>query len=120
MTDAPSTEKEFRASLTAEEREAFNAAWIAKKLSHPQCELCSHTNSFRLSDTIVTAVPVEHCDGAWRLKIPGATIQPSVTLTCSHCGNTKLINFLVLGVDPDHIPPMGGEDALNAFKRADG
>ena len=60
------------------------------------CPICGNRN-FNLNPTglvylVLQPIPVQ------RLQIGGASL-PSIVLTCDNCGNTQLLNALVLGLD---------------------
>lgn len=58
------------------------------------CTLCGQFAGFRVSDGFVFLAREDLVD---QLEVSG-TGYPMVLLTCNHCGDTHLINLLVLGL----------------------
>lgn len=110
MVDAHKSQQD---ELTSEEIDEVLRI-LGEKGVKNTCELC-HQNSLALSHFVLTPMPLRKGvdGGPGGLHLAGAQVMPSVTLLCKNCGNTKLINLLVLGVREAAAPAkkLEGDDA---------
>lgn len=75
---------------------------VAEKLKEKgaprPCEACG-TNKWSVGDYIVTPEGLARYPDGTLSSAPGDPIHPSILLFCDNCGNTKIFNSLLLGVD---------------------
>ncbi|KAF0183053.1 MAG: hypothetical protein IV086_02050 [Hyphomonadaceae bacterium] len=73
---------------------------VEKGYTSLTCEVCGQSNTWVLSRLVVSPVAMQRADivtkiGGFHF---GGSTMPSSPLLCTNCGNTKLINLVVLGI----------------------
>ena len=79
--------------LTPEQKQKIAAALSARVLGPSVCPIC-HTQNWSIGDDLVK-IPLQPDAAVMAL---GGPAYPLIPLVCSRCGNTHLLNVLVLGV----------------------
>lgn len=80
-------------AFTKEELERIMAA-LKEKVPKPEnCPICGNED-WNVGDNLVAVVLQED---AKQLKLTGS-ILPCIPVTCSNCGNTHLLNLIILGL----------------------
>lgn len=68
---------------------------INERANRRPCSVCGHEGEFRLADGFVFLVTQS---AAQALDISGMGL-PCIILVCRNCGNTQLLNMLILGLE---------------------
>lgn len=90
--------------LTKEQQQILidklNELWIDKK----KCEICDNTD-WMIDDKLFEFREFQ----GGKTVFGGGAIKPVITVTCTKCGNTKILNAIQLGVvDPKN--PTGDKE----------
>ena len=80
-------------ALTKEAQKQISQAVNARAESLRACTVCGHT-TWTIADAVVTLPGQAHLGAV----TPGGRVLPSAALVCDNCGNTHLLNLLVLGL----------------------
>lgn len=79
--------------FTPQDKERIIAAIKEKAPQFGRCVICGQAN-WSLQDGFVTPTLQSNLKSVTL----GGTVLPSIALTCSNCGNTHLLNVIVLGL----------------------
>lgn len=79
--------------FTEEQRKEVIDTIRGKAPSFGPCVICGHTVWVLQDGFVMPALQDEV--GVMRL---GGTTLPSIAITCQHCGNTHMLNVIVLGL----------------------
>jgi hypothetical protein len=94
-----STPQESDAAFSQRVREQIVERLTSRGATTP-CTMCGHDDwgIGHFVTLVVTDVPGQ-------LSLGGRT-YPMVSIICTNCGNTNLVNLLVLGFSPDEWPSL--------------
>lgn len=100
---------EFSGMLRPSEKKKIAEALAKRWPKTPTCELCGE-QKWQLGDYIVTPAGLARHTARYLMRAPADPPHPSFMLLCGNCGNTKLLNAVILDAfdlrdDTDDLEP---------------
>lgn len=90
--------------LTAQQKSEIGQL-LQDKLGSRACDMCAQT-AWAIGDNIVQPTPLLMMHATFSYSQDFMTLNPSVYLVCTNCGNTKLFLLAQLGYNPFiYTPP---------------